>query len=185
MAWVSWSQLQLEFELQFVAVRTISRRRACSSQWPRVSSPAEWRRRAAIVRETWGQYVAVCSVSNSPLAHNPFATLSRIKCERYIFLKKCVRSSLFLIMFPHVYMYTYRCIMVIQQDNDEFLGNGKVRHLIKKKKPFICFKLPLDQCQKQKNMRGESMKELLNRSPSPRSCDDVKKLWLVAENLFY
>ena len=58
---------------------------------PRLSSPAEWERSAAIVRGTWGQYVAVCSVSNSPLTHNPFATLSRIKCERYIFLK-CVRS---------------------------------------------------------------------------------------------
>ena len=34
---------------------------------PRLSSPAEWERSAAIVRGTWGQYVAVCSVSNSPL----------------------------------------------------------------------------------------------------------------------
>ena len=88
----------------------------CSRQWdpasdrglgptgPRLSSPAEWRRSAAVVRRTWGQYVAVCSISNSPLTHNPFATLSRIKCEKYIFLKKCVRSSLLLIMFPHVYV---------------------------------------------------------------------------------
>ena len=34
-----------------------------------------------------------------------FATLSRIKCERYIFQKKFVRSSLLLILFPHVYVY--------------------------------------------------------------------------------
>ena len=82
-------------------------------QDPRLSSPAEWKRSAAIVRGTWGQYVAVCSVSNSPLTHDPFATLSqpfRIKCERYIFLKKCVRSSLLLILFPHVYMYS--CIRI-------------------------------------------------------------------------
>ena len=72
---------------------------------PRLSSPAEWERSAAIVRGTWSQYVAVCSVSNSPLTHNPFTTLSRIKCERYIFLKNCVCSSLLLIMFPHVYVY--------------------------------------------------------------------------------
>ena len=32
----------------------------------------------------------------------------RIKCERYIFLKKCVRSLLFLILFPHVYVYVSR-----------------------------------------------------------------------------
>ena len=48
---------------------------------PRLSSPAEWERSAAIVRGTWGQYVAVCSVSNSPLTPNPFATLSIIKCD--------------------------------------------------------------------------------------------------------
>ena len=87
----------LEFELQFEAVRT-------SPQDPRLSSPAEGERSAAIVRGTWGQYVAVCSVSNSPLTHNPFATF-RIKCERYIFLKNCVRSSLLLIMFLHIYVY--------------------------------------------------------------------------------
>ena len=79
------------------------RRLGPSGPW--LSSPAEWGRGAAIVRGTWGPYVAVCSVSNSPLTHNPFATLSRIKCERYIFLKKCVRSSLLLIIFPHVYVY--------------------------------------------------------------------------------
>ena len=39
---------------------------------PRLGSPAEWERSAAIVRGTWGQYVAVCSISNSPLTHNPF-----------------------------------------------------------------------------------------------------------------
>ena len=102
--WVSWSQL--------VGV-SCSWSSSCSSrQWepaalsdPLLSSPAEWEGSAAIVRGTWGQYVAVCSVSNSPLTHNPFTTLSRIKCERYIFLKKCVRSSLLLIMFPHIYVY--------------------------------------------------------------------------------
>ena len=72
---------------------------------PRLSSPAEWERSAAIVRGTWGQYVAVCSVSNSLLTHNPFTNLSRIKCEGYIFLKKCVRSSLLLIIFLHIYVY--------------------------------------------------------------------------------
>ena len=76
---------------------------ALSDPW--LSSLAEWERSAAPDRGTWGQYVAVCSVSNSPLTHNPFATLSRIKCERYIFLKKCVRSSLLLVLFPHIYLY--------------------------------------------------------------------------------
>ena len=43
--------------------------------------------------------------------NNPFASLSqpfRIKCERYIFLKECVRSSLLLILFPRIYVYVSR-----------------------------------------------------------------------------
>ena len=94
-------------------MRTGSQLRAGPSGSP-VEQPAEWERGAAKDRGTWGQYVAVCSVSNSPLTHNPFATLSqpfRIRCERYIFLKKCVHSSLLLIMFQHVYVYGCICIM--------------------------------------------------------------------------
>ena len=74
-------------------------------QDPRLSNPTEWERSVAKDRGTWGQYVAVCSFSNSPLTHNPFATLSRIKCERYIFLKKSVRLSLLLTMFPCIAVY--------------------------------------------------------------------------------
>ena len=40
----------------------------------------------------------------------------RNKCERYIFLKKCVRSSLLLILFPHVYVYSCICITAMQQN---------------------------------------------------------------------
>ena len=57
---------------------------------PRLSNPAEAERSAAKDKGTGCQYVAVCSVSNSPLTHNPFATLSqplRIKSESYLFLK--------------------------------------------------------------------------------------------------
>ena len=77
-------------------------------QDPRLSSSAERERSAAKDKGTEGQYVAVCSVSNSPLTHNPFVTLSqpfRIKCERYILLKKCVRSSLLCWLCFRMYMY--------------------------------------------------------------------------------
>ena len=76
-------------------------------QEPRLSSQAERERSAAKDKGTGGQYVAVCSVSNSPLTHNPFTFWQPfpIKCERYIFLKKCVHSSLLLILFLHVYVY--------------------------------------------------------------------------------
>ena len=70
-AWVSWSSVSWSL--------------SCSSrQWepapdrglgpsgPRLSSPAEWGRSAAIVRGSWCQYVAVCSVSNSTLTHNQY-----------------------------------------------------------------------------------------------------------------
>ena len=100
---VSWSQLK--FELQFEAVRPSTQQKAWALRTPGWAAQQNEKRSAAIVRATGGQYVAVCLVSNSPITHNPFATLSRIKCERYIFLKKCVRSSLLLIMFPHVYVY--------------------------------------------------------------------------------
>ena len=54
-------------------------------QDPRLSSTAEWERSDAKDIGTWGQYVAVCSVSNSPLTHNPFATLSNKVWEVYFF----------------------------------------------------------------------------------------------------
>ena len=93
-------QLQLKFELQFEAVRTSSQLGGWALRTP---GWAEWERSAAKDRGTCCQYVAVCPVPNSPLIHNPFQTF-RIKCERYIFLKKCVRSSLLLILFQHVYV---------------------------------------------------------------------------------
>ena len=96
-------------------------------QDPRLSSPAEWERSASIVRGTRGQYVAVCSVSNSPLTHNLFATLSN-KVERYIFLKMCVRSSLSLIMFPHIYDSVYSCMYIMWLYN--ILSETKLTPLI-------------------------------------------------------
>ena len=61
---------------------------------PRLSKPQpRWGRSAAMVaRRTWGQYVAVCSRLQLTSHTQPTSTLSRIKCERYIFIKKCVRS---------------------------------------------------------------------------------------------
>ena len=90
-AWVSCSSS--------CSSRELTPDRGLGPSVPRLSSPAEWGRSAGIDRGTGGQYVVVCYVSNSPLTHNqyqpccnPFATLSKIKCERYIFLKNCVRS---------------------------------------------------------------------------------------------
>ena len=81
-AWVSWNQL-VEVSCSWSSSCSSRQREpapdrglaAPSDPW--LSSPAEWERSAAIVRGSWGQYVAVCSVSNSSLTHNPFATLSQ------------------------------------------------------------------------------------------------------------
>ena len=65
-------------------------------QDPRLSSPAERERNAVKDKGTGGQYVAVCSVSNSPLTYNPFETLSqpfRIKCERYYLPNPSARAG--------------------------------------------------------------------------------------------
>ena len=85
---VSWSQ----FVGVRVAVRSSENQfptEGLGPQDPRLSSPAEWERSAAIVRGTWGQYVAVCSVSNSPLTHNPFATISNKVWEVYFSKEVC------------------------------------------------------------------------------------------------
>ena len=107
---VSWSQ---ELEKRCCKENQLPERAGPSG--PPVEQPAEWERSAAKDRGTWGQYVAVCSISNSPFATllQPF----RIKCERYIFLKKCVRSSLLLILLPHVHVYDFKCITAMQQKN--------------------------------------------------------------------
>ena len=73
---VSWSSRQWE----------PAPSRGLGSSGPPVEQP---RRSAAIARGTWGQYVAVCSVSNSPLTHNPFATLSNKVWEVYFSKEVC------------------------------------------------------------------------------------------------
>ena len=69
-----------------------------------------WERSAAMVRETLAQYVAVCPRLQLTSHTQPTATLSRIKCERYLFYKEvCLfvhwSSSLLLTMFPRIFVY--------------------------------------------------------------------------------
>ena len=91
---------------------------------PRFSSPPKRERTAARGRGIWGQYVAVCSVSNSPLAHNPFATLSqpfRIKWEVYFSKELC--SFVIIIDF----VFACICITAMQYINSTpFLLHGSL-----------------------------------------------------------
>ena len=79
----------------------------------------ECKRSAAMVRRTLGQYVAVCPRLQLTSHTQPTSTISRIKCEKYIFIKKCVRlfMEVVVIMFNYVriylYMYMYAAIQHI------------------------------------------------------------------------
>ena len=86
------------------------RLRACDPQWPTVEQPQpRWERSAAMVtRRTLGQYSSL-SPSPAHLSHTTNITLSRIKCEKYIFIKKCVRS--FIEVRHYVWLwFAYICI---------------------------------------------------------------------------
>ena len=98
---------------QDARVRASGRLRALGPQWPTVEQPSQ-NASAAMVRRTLGQYVAVCPRLQLTSHTQPTSTLSRIKCERYIFIKKCVCSFIevrhyFLLCF-RLYMYVY-CIV--------------------------------------------------------------------------
>ena len=102
---------EMKFELQFEPVRTSSQQRAGPSGHP-VEQTRKMRKKCCERQRNLGS--VCCSLFSLQLTshtqpfRNPFATLSqpfRIKYERYVLLKKCVRSSLLLIMFPHVYVY--------------------------------------------------------------------------------
>ena len=125
---VSWSQL---VGVQVAAQSSENQLPAedLGPQDPWLSSSAEWERSTAKDRGTWGQYVAVCSVSNSPLTHNPFTTLSNKVWE--VYFSKEVSS--FIIIVDYVSAYICICIVVSWLYNiwfQEFLSNTKIIHRV-------------------------------------------------------
>ena len=69
---------------------------------PRLSNPAKMRKECYYGRgRTWVN-IAVCPHLQLISHIQPTSTLSRIKCERYVFIKKCVRSF---IEVPHCVNY--------------------------------------------------------------------------------
>ena len=114
-AWVSsseWVRVAVGVsEGQDAGVRTSSRQRPWALSDPRLSSPARMRKKCCYGQKNLGSICSSLSPSPTHLSHitniNPFATLSRIKCERYIFfIKKCVRS------FIEVCQYVWLCFRV-------------------------------------------------------------------------
>ena len=79
------------------------RLRACSLQWPMIEQPSQDEEEVLLWSEELGVNIAVCPHLQL-ISHTPrTSTLSRIKCERYIFIKKCVRS------FIEVRHYVWLC----------------------------------------------------------------------------
>ena len=74
---------------------------------PRLSCLGERERGAAIARSAGGSICcSLWSVSNSPLTHNPFATISNKVWEVYFSKELCLFVIIVLTMFPHVYVYS-------------------------------------------------------------------------------
>ena len=100
---VSWGDRMLAWE-------SACRLGACGPQGPTAEQPQpRWGRSPAMVRRTLGQYVTVCHRLHLTSHIQPTSTLSRIKCERYIFIKKWVRSFLEVVIIVD-YVSAYICI---------------------------------------------------------------------------
>ena len=103
-AWVSWSSRQAEFSSSSSYSSSSShswgqnagaRQMAWVLRTP-VERPSRMRKKCCNCQRNLGSISVSLSPSPTHLSHitniNPFATLSRIKSDRYIFLKKCVQS---------------------------------------------------------------------------------------------
>ena len=75
---------------------------------PRLSSPARIRKKYCYGQKNLGSICSSLSPSPTHLSHTRNITHSRIKCGRYIFIKKCVRS--FIEVRHYVWLYS-ACIM--------------------------------------------------------------------------
>ena len=113
-AWVSSSWCWSYLGDKMPAWESACRLRACGAQWPMVEQlQPRWGTSAAMVRRTLGQYVAVSPRLQLTSHTQPTSTLSRIKCERYYFIKKWVRSFIeVVIMFDYIqHIFVYELCM--------------------------------------------------------------------------
>ena len=105
MVWVSWRQdANVRISLQIEPSVTHGR-----------ATSAKMRKKCCYGQKNWGQNSCLSPFPTN-LSHTSNITLSRIKCEKYIFIKKCVCSFievriLCLIMF-RIYWYMYVAIQI-------------------------------------------------------------------------
>ena len=97
--------------------------------WPTL---AKMRKKCFYGQENLGQYVAFCLRLQLPSQTQPTSTLSRIKCERYILIKKCVRSFIEVVIIvdyvsASICICTRICIMSIQHIHIWYLWPVRAR----------------------------------------------------------
>ena len=81
---------------------------------PRLSNSSQDKKEVLLWSEKLGSKYSSLSLSPTHLSHTRNITLSRIKCERYIFIKKCIRS--FIEVRHYVWLCSvYICIVVTIQ----------------------------------------------------------------------
>ena len=110
---VSWGQV--------AELRASGRRRALGPQWPTVEQMSQDEKEVLpmVARRTLGQNNSL-SPSPTHLSHTRNITFSRIKCERYIFIKQCVRS--FIEVRQYVWLcYAYICICIMSKQHSQIL----------------------------------------------------------------
>ena len=99
--WLFWKTFSWRQDAS--GVRTSPRQRAWALSDPWLSNPTKMRKKYSWVNIA--VYPRLQLISHT----QPTSTLSRIKCERYIFIKKCVRSFIevrqYLIIFLHIFVY--------------------------------------------------------------------------------
>ena len=119
--WVFWETRQLGLGCGPVELESVgdkmpnwepaADRGHLAPQWPTVEQPGQDEKKVLL-----GQYSSL-SPSSAHLSYTTNITLSRIKCERYIFTKKCVRSFIEVrrycwLCFP-IYLYMYVAIQQV------------------------------------------------------------------------
>ena len=71
-----------------------------------VEQPRRLRKKCCYSRKSWGSICCnFCSVSNSPLIHNPFVTILNKVWEVYLSKEVCLLVFIVLTMFLHAYKY--------------------------------------------------------------------------------
>ena len=119
MAWVSWSWSQLGTRCRSESQRqTEGFEPSVTHGW---ATPAKMRKKCCYGQKNFGQYVAVCSRLQLTPHTQPTSTLLRIKWERYIFIKKCIRSFIEVchyvwLCFRMYYVYGYTILLIWELD---------------------------------------------------------------------